>query len=73
MMDEDRDVDKLSSLILQYMYEEKLKGRVELTERELFEVLGAPFEGEGDGRVFKLTTLGESKVVYLDDYKKKLH
>ena len=72
-MDEEAEVDRLSQLIIQYLYEQKLKGRTEIYERELHDVMGYPFNQEGDGRLFRLTALGESKVVYLDEYRKKLH
>jgi hypothetical protein len=55
------DQKQLETFIMQYLLEQKLLGRDEIYESEIFEAIGFPWDNEED-QLIQLTDLGEQEV-----------
>lgn len=64
------DTDPLSMMVLDYMLQQKLLGRTKISESEICEELGFPWDNTREDRVFTLTDFGEN-VVSLSEHRKR--
>lgn len=51
--------ESLEMLIIEYMLHQKMLGRTKITESEIMEALGCPWDRGQEDRSFELTDLGE--------------
>lgn len=62
--------DRLGMMVLEYMLTQKLLGRTQISESEICESLGLPWDNTKEDRVFTLSELGEN-VVSMHEYRKR--
>ena len=62
--------DQLSNAILEYMLHQKLLGREKVSESEILEALGIPWDDSLEDRYFVLTEEGEKHYSQVHETKK---
>jgi hypothetical protein len=62
--------EELGLMVLEYLFEQKMLGRVQVSESEVHDALGFPWDDNFEDRIFELSEEGETFVT-LEGYKQR--